>query len=352
MTKLALPMMGNYQIPGIYLLKKILKCEVIKTPKITKKTLELGTKYSPETVCMPFKYTLGAFIEAINSGADTVVQFGGGCRYGYYYELQENILKDLYDVNYINLVSKGKTNIKEILKKFKSINPKLSLINALYRFLITKRMVFCMDKIEDYMRHNLAFEKEKEMQKIYNELLNKFENNKGYINLIYNYLKYFRKIKKVKLDKPENRIRIGIIGELFTVMEPFGNNDLEELLIKNKVDITRFTNVKYLLFEKGKKIKKYLKYSKEFVKYRMGADASDNIARTKYLCENKYDAIIHIKSTFCTPEIGAMPIIEKICNEYKVPILFFSFDSQDSKTGFYTRVEALLDMIEMRKKNE
>ena len=190
------------------------------------------------------------------------------------------------------------------------------------------------------------------MQKIYNELLNKFENNKGYINLMYNYLKYFRKIKKVKLDKSEDRIRIGIIGELFTVMEPFGNNDLEELLIKNKVDITRFTNVKYLLFEKGKKIKKYLKYSKEFVKYRMGADASDNIARTKYLCENKYDAIIHIKSTFCTPEIGAIHIIEKICNEYKVPILFFSFDSQDSKTGFYTRVEALLDMIEMRKKNE
>ena len=197
MTKLAIPLMGNYEIPGTYFLKKILKCEIIKTPKITKKTLELGTKYSPETVCMPFKYTLGSFIEAINKGADTLVQLGGGCRYGYYYELQENILKDLYDVNYINLVSKGKTDAKEVIKKLKSINPKISLVNILYRFLITKRMIFYMDKIEDYMRHNLAFEKEKKMQKIYDELLNKFTNNKGYINLIYNYLKYFRKIKEM-----------------------------------------------------------------------------------------------------------------------------------------------------------
>ena len=100
MTKLAIPLMGNYEIPGTYFLKKILKCEIIKTPKITKKTLELGTKYSPETVCMPFKYTLGSFIEAINKGADTLVQLGGGCRYGYYYELQESILKDLYNVDF------------------------------------------------------------------------------------------------------------------------------------------------------------------------------------------------------------------------------------------------------------
>ena len=66
-----------------------------------------------------------------------------------------------------------------------------------------------------------------------------------------------------------------------------------------------------------------MNYAKEFVKYKMGADASDNIARTKYLCENNYDGIIHVKSTFCTPEIGAMPIINKICQQYNVPLLFF-----------------------------
>ena len=81
----------------------------------------------------------------------------------------------------------------------------------------------------------------------------------------------------------------------------------------------------------------------------MGADASDNIARCKYLCREDYDGIIHIKSSFCTPEIGAMPIINKIANTYQKPVLFFSFDSATSETGIKTRLEAFYDMLEMRK---
>ena len=84
----------------------------------------------------------------------------------------------------------------------------------------------------------------------------------------------------------------------------------------------------------------------------MGADAADNIARAKYLCQNNYDGIIHIKSSFCTPEIGAMPIINKVCHDYNVPVIFFSFDANTSETGIKTRLEAFYDMIEMRKKNE
>ena len=48
-------------------------------------------------------------------GANTLIQMGGGCRYGYYYELQDRILKDLgYNFKYYNLVSKGHTDIKKI----------------------------------------------------------------------------------------------------------------------------------------------------------------------------------------------------------------------------------------------
>ena len=107
--------------------------------------------------------------------------------------------------------------------------------------------------------------------------------------------------------------------------------------------------VHYLLFEKAHKYKKYKKYSKEYFTYNMGADASDNIARSKYLCEHNYDGIIHIKSSFCTPEIGAMPIINKIASFYHKPVLFFSFDSATSETGINTRLEAFYDMLEMRK---
>ena len=76
--------MGNYYIPISYLIKKITKQQVIIPPKITKKTIELGTTYSPDYVCVPFKYNLGNFIESLNKGANVIFQAGGGCRYGYY----------------------------------------------------------------------------------------------------------------------------------------------------------------------------------------------------------------------------------------------------------------------------
>lgn len=353
MSKIAIPLMGNYEIPATYFLKKILKAEMIQTPKISKKTIELGTKNSPEFICTPFKYTLGSFIEALEKGADVLIQMGGGCRYGYYYELQEQILKDLgYDFTLINLVSKGKTDLKKVIQEFKKINNQLSILKTGYYFIITKKMIGYMDEMEDYMRHHMGFEIEPKMEKYYHKMLKEFSNIKGYFHLRRVFQKYKKKIKKVPINRPKNRIRIGIIGELYTIMEPFSNYELEKKLLSYHVDITRFTNVTYLLFKKKSAIKKLLKSSKEYVRYKMGADASDNIARTKYMCKNKYDAIIHIKSTFCTPEIGAMPIITKICEEYKVPLLFFSFDSQTSTTGLQTRIEALMDMIEMRKKHE
>ena len=91
-----------------------------------------------------------------------------------------------------------------------------------------------------------------------------------------------------------------------------------------------------------------LKHNK-YVKYSCGADASDNVANTEYLCKNGYDGIIHIKSSFCTPEIGIMPIINKVANKYDVPVIFFSFDLETSETGIKTRLEAFYDMLEMRK---
>jgi len=344
--------MGNYDVPAKYLLGNILNAEIIDVPKITNKTVELGTRYSPDFICSPFKYTLGSLIEGLDLGANVLIQYGGGCRYGYYSELQKQILKDLgYKFTMINLITAGKTDIKRIYKELNKIN-KINIFRSIHVAMNAILMVKCMDKIDDYIRTNVGFEIEKNSFKNIKKLyLNDLANTKGIFNTFKIYKKYIKLFKSVKINKPNNPIKIGIIGELYTIMEPFSNYNLEDKLLSSGVEVTRFTNVDYLLFKKRKYIRKKLKKS-GFIKNRMGADAADNICRTELMCKENYDGIIHIKSSFCTPEIGAMPIINKICLKYNVPVLFMSFDTMTSEVGINTRLEAFIDMLEMRHKDD
>ena len=206
-----------------------------------------------------------------------------------------------------------------------------------------------MDKVDDYIRKNIGFCDSKRMERYHKKMLLEFEKVNSFRKLRKVYKKYFNKIKSIEVNKPKNCLKVGIIGELFTIMEPFANYNLEKELARNNIEVSRWTNADYLLFKKKREVKKLLKKTK-YVKYRMGADATDNIGRTLEMCKDGFDGILHIKSTFCTPEIAAMPIINKICKEYGVPVLFFSFDSNTSETGLKTRLEAFYDMLEMRKK--
>lgn len=87
------------------------------------------------------------------------------------------------------------------------------------------------------------------------------------------------------------------------------------------------------------------------MKYTIGADGLDNIYRAKKLIDEGYDGLIHIKPFGCTPEVGAIPIIKKVCSDNKMPIIFFSFDTQTSEEGIKTRLEAFYDMLKMKKED-
>ena len=115
------------------------------------------------------------------------------------------------------------------------------------------------------------------------------------------------------------------------------------------IEVHRFTTLTYLLFQKKKNIKRLLKKGKKYIKYHLGADATESIVISKELAELHYDGIIHIKSFGCTPEINAMPILERISNEYDIPIIYFSFDSNQNRTAIDTRIEAFYDMLVQKK---
>ena len=351
--KISFPHMGNYYIPFTYFISNITKCQILVPPPITKKTIELGNSHSPDYVCVPFKYNLGNFIEALDNGANIIFQAGGGCRYGYYAELQEQILRDLgYEFEFINFIEGNKASIKKIYDFAKTKNPKLNIFKFAYHGINTALMIIAMDKLGKYPRENMGFELEKDIflktEKEYLNTLKKKKNNP--FSIIKNYFKYKHKFKKIPINKPNHCLKIGIVGELYSIMEPFCNNNMEIKLASYGIEVHRFTTLTYLLFQKKSNIKKLLKKGKKYLKYHLGADATESVVLSEELAKLSYDGIIHIKSFGCTPEISAMPILEKISNEYDIPIIYFSFDSQTSDVAIDTRLEAFYDMILEKKK--
>ena len=111
-------------------------------------------------------------------------------------------------------------------------------------------------------------------------------------------------------------------------------------------------NFSYLIWQKKLWIRHMRKVVKPYCKYKLGADGLDNIYRTLYLSKRKYDGIIHIKPFGCTPEITAIPIIQKICEQKQMPIIFFSYDEESGTEGIKTRLEAFQDLITIRRENE
>ena len=123
--------------------------------------MEIGSKYSPDFVCVPFKYNLGNYIEALENGANVLIQAGGGCRYGYYAEIQEQILKDMgYKFTLIKLFGDN-INLFSLYKISRKIGTKLSFGRFIYYILLTIQMVKDIDAVEAYIRENIGFEKKK-----------------------------------------------------------------------------------------------------------------------------------------------------------------------------------------------
>lgn len=348
---ISFPHLGNYYIPIKYVIKKLTKCNIIVPSKNNKKTIEIGSKYSPSDICMPFKYNLGNYIEALESGANILIQAGGGCRYGYYAELQEQILKDLgYNFEFINLIQDNHISLKKLYQISKKINPKLNIITYIYYLIQGILIIITMDKLDKYFRENIGYEQEKgtfeKVQKQYLNSLNK--ENLSILKIIKTFIKYNKKYKNIP-KKDTKRSTILLIGELYSLMDSESSNNIEINLAKQGFKIIRYTNLTYLLIIKRFMRKILLIKGKKYIKYTLGADGTESVVHAYEHSKQGIDGIIHIKSFGCVPEINAMPILNKISEEYNVPILYLSFDGENNISNIDTKIEAFTDMIKAKK---
>lgn len=347
-----IPHMGNYYVVFKPLVE-MLGDKMLVPPPITKKTIELGMRHSPESACVPFKYNLGNYIEALEKGANVLIQSGGGCRFGYYLEVQVEILKKLgYQFEYVKLPNNF--NIFVMFKIFKEFNPQLTYQLMIKKFILSIYRLRALDAVEDYMRRNLGFaEKPGSFENLFQDFIEELEKTKKNTEVKKLRDRYLKKLKGLAINKPVRPVRVAIVGELYVLMEPFSNFYLEQELAKKRIEVHRFCTVSSILgnaFSFGKSIKKHIKQAQPYLRYHIGAHGTESVGIAHELIKQGFDGLIHIKPFGCMPEVNAMSALHRISKDYKFPIIYFSYDSQTSETGIRTRLEAFYDMLTMKKK--
>ncbi len=348
--KACFPQWGTYAVAFRYLFENGFDVKYITPPPITKRTLTLGAKNSPDFVCTPFKYCMGCYLEALENGANCLMQIYGSCRLDYYGELSEQILRDMgYEFKFFNMSNIKWTSPRSILENMKVINPDLSLAKIAKALPTTIRIFETIDEFEDYIRHNVGFEdNEGELKGIYDEFLDKVNHTDDAKTFKELRKTYREKLHAVKTHKPEKTLKVGMVGDFYTVQEPFSNYFIEKELAKMGIEVYRSMNFTNSIIHS--KYKESVKTAKKYSRFDLGATAYYTIAEALDFIKEGAAGIIQVKCFGCTPELNAIPILDNIGHDYKVPVLHFSFDTNTSETGVKTRLEAFYDMLEAHAK--
>lgn len=346
------PHMGDYSVVFTQLLGHLLpEARVFPAPPITQRTVELGSRYSPDFICAPFKFNLGNYIEALEQGANVLFQTGLGCRYGYYGELQEQILRDLgYKFRFVCL-SRERAKPAPAYERIRELGCTLPTRRVLYALMLAGESIRAMDQFDYFMRENLGFETVSgSLDHVRERLLEGISrvHTLGELRAVRSACQAER--KSIKFDRPEHPLRVGMVGELYTLMEPFSNFYLEKKLAEHGIVVSRRMSVQFLLF--GQNHRRALRESGSYLGYTVGANGVDSVSQSLAYAKMGYDGIIHLKSFGCIPELNATPALLNLARDWDIPILHLSMDSHTSETGMETRLEAFADMIRMKKEAE
>lgn len=353
--------MGTIYIAAASLFKK-LGAEVIVPPYTSKRTLSIGTKHSPEAICLPYKLLLGNYIEAIEAGAEAVVMISspGICRLGEYSKSIKNALDDLgYNVKCVDLdLYKGK--FIEMYRCLKSITGKSNVIEIAKAINLCVNKVFVIDNLDKVLSYYRARELTTgHAERAYNRGLKWVDEALTSKQLKNAHLDAIKEIEKVDIDPEREVLNVDLTGEIFMVLDSFSNQNLERELGRLGVETRRAltlggwikTAMIPKIFRKEKThLEKAFKYAKPYLVRDIGGDAIESVGDVAYATATGVDGIIHISPFTCMPEIMSQNIFPAMRQDGTIPILALVMDEQTGKAGYVTRLEAFVDLMRRRKR--
>jgi predicted nucleotide-binding protein (sugar kinase/HSP70/actin superfamily) len=255
-----------------------------------------------------------------------------------------------YEYELVKLINSH--NILRIALNIKQIYPQLSFVEIGKTLYLAYEQARAIDAIENYLRLNVGFETSPgSFERLLKRFISALDRTTTISQVREVKRKYDSHMRALDINKPARPLRVGIVGEIYVVMEPFANFYVEKQLAQYGIEVHRFITISGTIHHRlsyNHYIKQMVAEAAPYLHNGIGAHGAESVAIAQRLAKLGYDGLIHVKPFGCLPEINAMPALQRISSDYHFPILYFSFDSLTSEIGIKTRLEAFYDMLQMK----
>lgn len=355
--KVAFPHMGNAYIP-LRALVEHAGAEAVVPERPNRATLELGARYAPEFVCLPFKITLGDCINALEKGADTMAMVCGmwACRFGNYGHVQHLILRDMgYEFESLLI---GREDPRAVWEKVKSAVGKGAFRRLLGAAAVFRAKAAAVEEVERLARFARPREENVgEADALMERYLSRIDDADS-IRMIHAIRRELREeFSALSLRPDDGILRVRIVGELYVLLEPSLNFDLVRRLGSNHGVEAQpiLSTYRWLLSPLWLDPFLHLsssrarRVSRAYLPYVLGGEEHMTITGTLDAPRQGFDGVIHAYPLTCMPENICRTIFPHISSAGGVPVLGLCFDEHTSTVSTATRLEAFIDMLRSRK---
>jgi len=341
-------------------LLEFLGLDVIVPPPTTKKTLSLGMQHGPEFACLPLKINIGNLIEARELGADTFIMAGGvgPCRFGLYAQLEKEILEDLgykYECLVLEPPDKG---IWQFIKRVKKVIGPVSWWKVIQGIRFAYHKTCLVDSLEKIVQEIRPREHAKgTADKIFNYSLHTIDQAKSMAELEEAYGLAKQKLLHIPRDETKEVLKIAIVGEIYTLLEPFASLEIEKKLGYLGAHVTRSIYLSGWINEHLFRGLFAPRHNREFVacaapylNHFVGGHGQESIGAGVAFSRQGYEGVVQIAPFTCMPEIVAHTIFSRVSEDNDIPVMTVYVDEQSGQEGINTRLEAYIDLLCQKRK--
>jgi predicted nucleotide-binding protein (sugar kinase/HSP70/actin superfamily) len=354
--KVTFPHMGN-----VLIYKRLFEGfghEVIVPPRPSQRTIDLGVKYSPEFACFPYKVLLGSYIEALELGADTIITSGGSgpCRAGFYSEVHYKTLQSLgFSPRFLVFDDYGR-NPRQFWDNIATIKGKTTWAQAFRQVWVTYHLAEALDDLQKQIELNRSYEIDKgSFNRAFTTICDRFDQE---VRRVSDVRRIWRESGALLNSIPcrripeQRKLRVGIVGEIYVVMESAINMNIAEVLNNLGCEVTRSMYISewvnhciYPKFFSNKSGAKLIRDSRPYIEIGIGGHEQHNIGNIIKYKDRHFDGVIHLMPFACLPELVTQSIIPRLSRNLEMPILSLAIDEQTGLTNNLTRIEAFVELL-------